>query len=40
MMERVRILGGWLDVSGQHGKGATVMISIPRRKPKPARANR
>jgi len=38
MMERVRALGGWLDVSGQPGKGATVMISIPRRGPKPERS--
>ena len=36
MMERVRGLGGWLDVSGRRGEGATVMISIPRRRPKPA----
>lgn len=37
MMERVRSLGGWLDVSGQPGKGTTVMVSIPRRKPKVAK---
>jgi signal transduction histidine kinase len=40
MMERVRGLGGWLDVSGRPGEGATVMISIPRRKPKSARGDR
>jgi signal transduction histidine kinase len=40
MMERVRGLGGWLDVSGQPGEGATVMISIPRRKPKSVRSGR
>lgn len=34
MLERVRGLGGWLDVSGQPGDGTTVMVSIPRRKPK------
>jgi len=34
MLERVRGLSGWLDVSGQPGEGATVMISMPRRKPK------
>lgn len=37
MMERVRALGGWLDFSGPPGQGATVMISIPRRRPKPDR---
>jgi signal transduction histidine kinase len=40
MMERVRGLGGWLDVSGRPGEGATVMISIPRRRPKSARGDR
>lgn len=40
MMERVRGLGGWLDISGQPGQGATLMISIPRRKPKPERIER
>lgn len=38
MMERVRSLGGWLDISGQPGKGATLMVSIPRRRPRPARS--
>jgi signal transduction histidine kinase len=38
MMERVRGLGGWLDLSGQPGEGATLMISIPRRKPRLDRA--
>jgi two-component system sensor histidine kinase UhpB len=33
MMERVRALGGWLDISGPAGKGTTVMLSIPRRRP-------
>lgn len=37
MMERVRGLGGWLDVSGQPGQGTTLMVSIPRRKPKPSK---
>jgi len=40
MMERVRGLGGWLDISGRSGEGATLMISIPRRKPKPERVER
>jgi signal transduction histidine kinase len=40
MMERVRSLGGWLDISGRPGEGATVMISIPRRKPKSARGEK
>jgi signal transduction histidine kinase len=40
MMERVRALGGWLDISGRPGEGTTVMISIPRRRPKPAKAGR
>jgi signal transduction histidine kinase len=40
MLERVRSLGGWLDVSGGPGEGTTVMISIPRRKPKPVRGGR
>jgi PAS domain S-box-containing protein len=34
MMERVRALGGWLDVSGSPGRGTTVMMSIPRKRPK------
>ena len=34
MMERVRALGGWLDISGAPGKGTTVMLSIPRRQPR------
>lgn len=38
MMERVRGLGGWLDLSGRTGEGATLMISIPRRKAKSGRA--
>ena len=33
MMERVRALGGWLDISGPAGRGTTVMLSIPRRRP-------
>jgi PAS domain S-box-containing protein len=33
MMERVRALGGWLDISGPTGRGTTVMLSIPRRRP-------
>ena len=33
MMERVRALGGWLDISGPAGQGTTVMLSIPRRRP-------
>jgi len=33
MMERVRALGGWLDISSPAGKGTTVMLSIPRRRP-------
>ena len=33
MMERVRALGGWLDISGPAGGGTTVMLSIPRRRP-------
>ena len=33
MMERVRALGGWLDISGPVGRGTTVMLSIPRRRP-------
>ncbi|MGQ0509157.1 MAG: ATP-binding response regulator [Betaproteobacteria bacterium] len=37
MMERVRALGGWLDISGQSGEGATMMLSIPRRRPKAGR---
>jgi PAS domain S-box-containing protein len=36
MMERVRALGGWLDISGAPGKGTTVMLSIPRRRPRSA----
>lgn len=40
MMERVRGLGGWLDIFGRPGEGATLMISIPRRKPKPERVER
>ena len=32
MMERVRSLGGWLDISGPPGRGTTVMLSIPRRR--------
>ncbi|MBL8384922.1 MAG: PAS domain S-box protein [Burkholderiales bacterium] len=32
MMERVRALGGWLDISGQAGHGTTVMLSIPRQR--------
>jgi len=34
MMERVRALGGWLDINGAPGKGTTVMLSIPRRRPR------
>lgn len=34
MMERVRALGGWLDISGAAGRGTTVMLSIPRRRPR------
>lgn len=30
MEERVGHLGGWVDVSGEPGRGTTVMISIPR----------
>lgn len=29
MIERVRALGGWLEVSGAPGKGTTVMMSMP-----------
>jgi len=36
MMERVRALGGWLDINGAPGKGTTVMLSIPRRRPRAA----
>ena len=35
MMERVRALGGWMDISGPTGGGTTVMLSIPRRRPRP-----
>lgn len=34
MMERVRALGGWMDISGPAGRGTTVMLSIPRRRPR------
>ncbi|HEY4371405.1 MAG TPA: PAS domain S-box protein [Burkholderiales bacterium] len=34
MMERVRALGGWLDINGAPGRGTTVMLSIPRRRPR------
>jgi len=37
MLERVRALGGWLDISGQAGRGTTLMLSIPRRRAKPER---
>lgn len=40
MMERVRSLGGWLDVSGRPGHGTTVMVSIPRRRQKTAKNER
>lgn len=33
MMERARALGGWLDINGPPGRGTTVMLSIPRRRP-------
>jgi PAS domain S-box-containing protein len=36
MMERVRALGGWLDISGTAGHGTTVMLSIPRRRARAA----
>jgi PAS domain S-box-containing protein len=33
MMERIRAIGGWLDISGELNCGTTTMISIPRKKP-------
>lgn len=33
MHERVRNLGGWLEVSGAPGRGTTLMVSLPRRRP-------
>lgn len=39
MLERVRALGGWLDVSGAAGRGTTLMLSIPRRRSKAAKAD-
>jgi PAS domain S-box-containing protein len=35
MMERVRALGGWMDVSGRPGEGTTLMLCLPRRRRAP-----
>lgn len=36
MLERVRALGGWLDISGSAGAGTTLMVSVPHRDSAPA----
>lgn len=36
MLERVRAIGGWLDISASPGAGTTLMVSVPRRDSAPA----
>jgi len=37
MAERARVHGGWVEISGQPGKGTTVMAAIPLARPRPGR---